>query len=63
MTQPDILQMISSEGEIVDFLRPIKIRNASVEVWLNLVEEEMFKTVARRVKEAYNHINKENVPK
>ena len=53
MSQPDILQMISSEGEIVDFMRPIKIRNASVEVWMDLVEDEMFKTIARRVKEAY----------
>ena len=53
MAQPDILQMISSEGEIVDFMRPIKIRNASVEVWMDLVEDEMFKTIARRVKEAY----------
>ena len=55
--------MISSEGELVEFLRPVKIRNASVEVWLKLVEEEMFKTVARRIKEAFQHINKENVVK
>jgi hypothetical protein len=63
ISQPDILSMLSSEGEQVDFLRPIKIRNASVEVWLKLVEEEMFKTVARRIKEALQHINKENVVK
>lgn len=55
--------MISSEGEIVDFLRPIKIRNASVEVWLKLVEEEMFKTMTRRIKEAYQHINRDGVAK
>lgn len=55
--------MISSEGELVELLRPVKIRNASVEVWLGLVEEEMFKTVARRIKEALQQINKETTVK
>ena len=30
----EILSMISSEDEVVEFLRPIKLRNSSIEIWL-----------------------------
>jgi hypothetical protein len=45
--------MVSSEGEAVDFLRPIKLRNSSIEIWLKQVEEEMCKTVQRKIRDAY----------
>ena len=30
----EVMTMVSSEGEVVDFLRPIKLRNSSIEIWL-----------------------------
>ena len=50
--------MVSSEGETVEFLRPIKLRNSSIEVWLKQVEEEMVKTVSRKIKDAYTQQSK-----
>lgn len=49
----EVVTMISSEGEHVDLMRSIKLRNSSIEVWLRQVEEEMCKTVQRKIRDAY----------
>ena len=51
--------MNSAEKERVEFARPVKIRNAGVEAWLNLLKEEMINTLVRKVKEALQDSNKE----
>ena len=43
---PDLKAMISSEGEQVDFTKPVKIRaGIGVETWLKMVQEEMVVTL------------------
>jgi hypothetical protein len=36
-------------------IRALKLRNLGVEMWLKNLEEEICKTVMRRIKDAYNY--------
>jgi len=53
--------MVSSEGERVEFAKVVKIRNNGVEGWLGLIEQEMFNTMQKRVKDALAELNKGEV--
>lgn len=49
----EIISMVSSEGEVVDFMRSIKLRTSGIEIWLKQVEDEMCKTIVRKIRDAY----------
>ena len=47
----NIEEMVSKEGEVIKFLKPVK-SSGSVEVWLGKVQEVMKETLAKLIKEA-----------
>ena len=47
----NIEEMVSREGEVIKFLKPVK-SSGSVEAWLGKVQEVMRETLAKLVKEA-----------
>ena len=54
--------MISSEGEEVQFSKPIKTRMMKgVEEWLGVVRKEMKTTIRRAIREALKELNKEQI--
>jgi dynein heavy chain len=57
----DVIGMISSEGEVVEF-KPIKAKKENVENWMRTLEEYMRNTVSKKIKEAYdNYYSKEDL--
>lgn len=60
MNTPDLLGMISADGEMVEFGKPVKINSQrGVEGWLKEVRDAMVETVKRRIREASSDLNKE----
>ena len=57
---PDLLGMISQDGEIVEFGKAVKINpQKGVEGWLREVKDAMVETIKRRIREAGTDLNKE----
>lgn len=55
----DIEAVISAEGEILNFHKPLRARG-NVEEWLNQLEDTVAKTLKREVKNEYNEYNNKN---
>lgn len=47
-----ITKMMSPEGEVIEFVRPVVPQGGLVEAWLNALEQEMFSTMKTKMKEA-----------
>ena len=59
-TISDLVGMISADGEMVEFGKPVKINHQKgVEGWLKEVRDAMVETVKRRIREAATDLNKD----
>ena len=57
---PDLMGMISADGEVVEFGKPVKVNpQKGVEGWLREVRDAMWETVKRRIREAAADLNRE----
>lgn len=55
--------MVSTEGEIVPFIKQVKKHNMGVELWLGNLRKEMKLTVNRLIKEASKELNRDQINK
>ena len=55
----DLFAMISADGEVVEFARPVKITSGKgVENWLKDIRDSMIETVKRKIRDAYSELQK-----